>query len=247
MKKITLITLLAISLNGFAQFTTGVVPFSGGSIRIDTNTTLVSLTLTGPSTSWLGVGFGGTTMSSVTDMFIWNASANRDYVAPGGHVTPGADAAGSQSWTEMSNTVSGTTRTIVYTRPLVSAGDYTFLNDNSTIPIIYNQGTSTTLANHGTSSNRGALGLTRTQLGVEDFSLNATYIFPNPSKGDFTIASKTNLEKINIYSQIGTFVKTIEVNSTDKVEVSVKGLSSGIYLLELQNATDKSWKKIIVE
>ena len=47
---------------------------------------------------------------------------------------------------------------------------------------------------------------------------------------------------------MGQFVKTIDVSDkSDKVEVSIKGLSTGIYLIELKNANEKSWKKVIVE
>ena len=86
-----------------------------------------------------------------------------------------------------------------------------------------------------------------TVLGVEDFSLRATQIYPNPSNGEFLVKAKTSLQKINIYSQTGAFVKSVEVkNETDNPEVNVKGLQTGIYLLELVNETEKSWKKVIV-
>ena len=82
---------------------------------------------------------------------------------------------------------------------------------------------------------------------VEDFSLRATQIYPNPSNSEFLVKAKTTLQKINIYSQTSAFIKSVEVNNeTDTPEVNVKGLQTGIYLLELVNATEKSWKKIIV-
>ena len=84
-------------------------------------------------------------------------------------------------------------------------------------------------------------------LGVEDFSLRATQIYPNPSNGEFLIKAKTTLSQVNIYSQTGAFVKTVKVEeSSDATEINVKGLQTGVYLLELVNATEKSWKKIIV-
>jgi hypothetical protein len=105
-----------------------------------------------------------------------------------------------------------------------------------------------TLQYHGGGTNRGVnLNVPLTDLSVDDFSLNATEIYPNPSNGSFAIKTKTNLEKVTIYSQTGSLIKTIEVNDfSETVELSVNGLQSGIYLIELQNKTDKSWKKIIV-
>jgi hypothetical protein len=214
---------------------------SGFTVKIDTNATTVTLTMTGPSNSWLGIGFGGFSMFEVNDMFIWNSSANRDYTPSGGQSTPSPDA--SQSWSS-SDSVSGTTRTVVATRPLVSSGDYTFLNDNSPINIIYALSNTTALSQH--SGAHSAQTLTRSALGVEDFSLNASSIFPNPSNGNFTVKTKTYLSKINVYSQTGALVKIITVDSEEN-EINIKGLQTGVYFLELQNDSEKSWKKIMVE
>lgn len=246
MKKITLLSLLMLSTIGFAQFSTGTVTLAGSTrtIKIDTNATTVTMTLTGNSTHWLGIGFDGFSMFEVTDMFIWNATANRDYTPSGGHSAPSADA--TQSWTISSDNVVSGVRTVVATRPLVSAGDYTFLNNNSPINIIFSEGSTTTIAYHGNNPH-DAQTLQRTQLGVEDFSLNASSVYPNPSNGTFTISSKTNLTEINVYSQTGALVKTIKVeDNSEKAEVIVNGLQTGVYLIELKNDAEKSWKKVIV-
>lgn len=248
-KKLLLCLSLAIGSFSFAQFTTGVVSLTGSNrtIKIDTNATTVTMTLTGSSTRWLGVGFGGFSMFEATDMFIWNSSTNRDYTPSGQQTAPSPDAAGSQSWTISSDTFASGVRTVVATRPLVSAGDYTFLNNNSSITILFAEGSTTNLGPHGNNPH-DIQTLTRTQLGVEDFSLKSASVFPNPTKGDFSVQAKTTLTKINIYTQTGAFVRTIDVsNSSDNAEVSVKGLETGVYLIELVNDSEKSWKKVIVE
>lgn len=247
-KKLLLCLSLAIGSFSFAQFTTGVVSLTGSTrtIKIDTNATTVTMTLTGSSTRWLGVGFGGFSMFEATDMFIWNSTANRDYTPSGAQTAPSPDAAGSQSWTISSDLVVSGVRTVVATRSLVSAGDYTFLNNNTPITILFAEGSTTTLGSHGNNPH-DIQTLTRTQLGVEDFSLKSASVFPNPTKGDFSVQAKTSLTKINIYTQTGAFVKTIDVsNSSDNAEVNVKGLETGVYLIELVNDSEKSWKKVIV-
>jgi hypothetical protein len=248
MRKFIPLFLLATSL-GFAQSNTTGTVSTGAlmTVKIDTDPSTVTLTLTGPLNAWFGIGFGGSSMSSVTDMFIWNSSAARDYTPSGFQSTPSADAAGSQSWTIVSdsgNTISP--RTVVATRNLISTGDYTFLNNNSNIPIIYASGSAANLGYHGNNPHAGTT-LTRTTLGVEDFSLNASSVFPNPTTGNFTVNSKTALSEINVYSHAGAFVKNIKVNNATSSDVSIDGLGTGVYLLELKNSTDKSWKKIIVE
>ena len=249
MKK-NLLTILLTSLSAFTfgQFSTGVVNLTPSrTIRIDTNATNVVMTLTAPSNVWFGVGFGGFSMAEVSDMFIWSASPNRDYMAPGGHFTPSADAANAQSWTIVSDNVISNVRTVVATRALVSGGDYTFLNNNSSITIIYAQGSSTTLSNHGTNPH-DILTLQRTVLGTEKFSLNDAAVYPNPSKGLFSIESKTNIDKINVYSHTGVFVKTIDAfEKSNSVKLDLTNLQTGVYLIELNSGTEKSWKKIVIE
>ena len=246
MKKIVLLILVwALYTPTFAQFTTGTVTLTTGmSIKIDTDATTATMTLIGPSNTWLGIGFGGTSMSSASDMFIWSSSTtNRDYTSTG-QSTPSPDA--SQSWTIVSDNVAASSRTIVATRALVSSGDFTFTNSTSSISIIYALSNSITLGQHtGTHSSRS---LTRSVLGVQDLSLNTATIYPNPSNGDFVINSKSIVSKVNVYTQTGAFVKTIqfEGNATS-AEINLKGLSTGVYLIELQSDSDKAWKKIIIQ
>jgi hypothetical protein len=253
MKKQIIITLtffLTSITTIFGQFTTGTNGLGAfGTIRIDTSPTTVTMTITGSSNKWLGVGFGGDTMATCSDMFIWNDTPDRDYttntVGNGGHNMPTADA--DQSWTIVSDTVASGIRTVVATRALVSAGDYTFLNNFSFIQIIFAKGTTTSLAYHDTNPHSSSQ-LTRFVLALEEFSLNAASIYPNPSSGMLTVKTKTGLDKITIYSQTGDLIKTIPVEGQkEDNEVNISGLATGIYIFELQNGTEKAWKKVVVE
>lgn len=246
--KTKLFTILAFvcNMSTFAQFTTGTpvtLGSSGMTIKIDTDATTVTLTLTGPSTTSLAIGFGGLTMGSVTDMFVWSSSSNRDYTPSGGQSSPSPDT--SQSWRMEPDVVNNGVRTVVAKRDLTSLGDYTFVNSNASIPIIYSRNSSQTFGQHGI---KGSLTLTRSALGVEDFSLNAAKVYPNPSNGNFIVNSISAVKKLHVYSQVGVFIKTIEFEgNSNQVEVNLKGLASGVYLIELQNDADKAWKKIIIE
>jgi hypothetical protein len=258
MKKQILLPILLIIFSAttcfgqFSTFTFG-LGWPNTNVRIDTTPTQVTLTLKGESTRWLALGFGAnaTTMASCTDMFIWNDTTYRDYttntLVNGGHNMPTADA--DQSWTIVSDTVASGIRTVVATRPLVSAGDYTFINDFSALQILFAQGDTQTLAYHGTTNVHGTNAITRFfHLNRDEFSLNATNIYPNPSSGMLTVKTKTGLDKITIYSQTGNLVKTIPVEGQkEDNEVNVSGLATGIYIFELQNGTEKAWKKVVVE
>ena len=258
MKKITLLTFIILANLIFAQTkSTGVVALSSNlGVKLDLNntTSIATMTIGSLANSWYGIGFGSTGlvqgqgMDVGTDCVVLRSATNFSDSKVTGNNNPAADAL--QSWTVVSNTVSGAARTIVATRAFNTgdANDYVFNYAANAIDFMYaSPGNGTfSVAYHGGS--RGYGSGTFTVLGTEDFSLNATKIFPNPTKGTFNIQTTTKLSSINIYSQVGQFIKTIDVTDlSDNVAVEVKDLATGIYLLELKHDSEKSWKKVIVE
>jgi hypothetical protein len=159
MKKILLFTLFLLSMSATAQnHTTGVINLTTGfSVKFDTNSTTVTMTLVGPSDKWLGLGFGMTGMSQTGDGVIVSGTtptlSDRNFT--GSQNTPNSDSA--QSWTTTSNTVAGTVRTIVATRALstgdTSGSDFTFTNSTASINLIWALGRSLTLSQHQTRGN----------------------------------------------------------------------------------------------
>jgi hypothetical protein len=260
MKKITLLFTI-LSFAGFAQQkTTGVVNLlsnTSATLLLNNTNSTATLTLSGPNDRWFALQFGsfadGDGMSPGQDIVYWNNATLVDAFHNGIGSTPTNDT--TNNWTLVSsvdNSPSAGLRTIVYTRPLNTgdANDYQFNFADTTIDFAFARRSTAgfTLNNHG-GSNRGyAIDRPLTTLGVEDFSLNASQVYPNPSNGNFTVKTKTYLEKINIYSQTGAFIKTIKVDlGSDTAEVDITNLQTGVYLIELVNATEKSWKKVIVE
>ena len=261
MKKITLLLITFMSFAGFAQQkTTGVVNLLSNisvTLLLNNTTSTATLTLSGPNDRWFALQFGsfanGEGMSEGQDVVYWNNVTLVDAFFNGVGVSPTPDPI--NNWTLLSNsdnTPSAGLRTIVFTRPFNTGdvNDYQFNYADTTIDFAFARRSTAgyTLNNHG-GTNRGyAFNVPITTLGVEDFSLNASQVYPNPSNGVFLVKTKTTLNKINVYSQVGALVKTIEVNDTpDAVEVNVSGLQTGVYLLELVNETEKSWKKVIVK
>lgn len=270
MKKTTLLLMTLLSLGGFAQTkSTGEVNLSTNvkaTLELNNTTTTAKLTLVGPNDRWFALQFGsfsgpssgqtsgGQGMMAGTDVVYWNNQTLVDAVQQGEGEVPEDD---TNNWTLVSNTNNSPStglRTIVFTRPFVTGdgnNDYTFNYADSSIDFAWARKSGATggyvLSSHG-SGNRGyAINAPFTVLGVEDFSLNAAAVYPNPSNGNFMVKSKTTLDKINIYTQTGAFVKTVEANAgATEVEVDANGLSQGVYLVELQNASEKSWKKIII-
>jgi hypothetical protein len=252
MKRILLLLLFPII--GVSQIkTSNPISIAGltGTIELNSNTQVATLKLVGPSDRWIACQFGefNSGMQAGTDVVYFNGTNLIDATHNGIGNTPTPDTA--NNWTVTQNNVAAGTRTLVATRPFNSpdSGDYDFVYANTTIDIAIARGdtASFALAYHGPDNKVINTNVAFTDLGVEDFSLKATQIYPNPSNGEFLVKAKTTLEKINIYSQTGAFIKTVNVNNeTDNPEINVTGLQTGVYLLELVNASEKSWKKIIV-
>lgn len=261
MKKITLFTFLIASFTSFSQQkSTGVVSLSSNmtvKLTLNNTTSKANLILTGPSDRWFAIQFGsfadGDGMASGEDMVYADGTTLIDAKMGGVGVTPSTDA--TQNWTVTSNTVNPDSgiRTIVAERNFSTgdANDYTFNYGGATIDFVWARRSSAgySLNNHGTSNRGYAIDTPiTTALDTPDFSLNTASVFPNPSNGTFNISTKLGLNKIAIYSQTGSFVKSIDVTSeATNFNCDLSDLQKGIYFMELQNDTDKSWKKIIIE
>ena len=253
MKKITILLFCFLSFSGFSQSkTTGVINLSSNmtaNFTLNNATSKVTLVLTGPSDRWFAMGLGvleGFGMSD-GDVVVYTTSlSDRNYI---GTAAPATDS--SQDWVTVTNLVASGVRTLTLERALTNSDvndvQLPYSSTNS-IDLAWARSStvSTSLANHG-GGNRGFAAGTFTTLGLEDFSLNATSIYPNPSSGEFYIKTKTNLSKVNLYNQTGALVKTIDITDDSKeVRVNTSGIQSGVYFLELLNNAEKSWKKVIV-
>lgn len=251
---IFLTTILATS--AFAQSkSSGVVtlqPNMTANFTLDNTTSKVTLILTGPSDRWFGLGIGvesGFGMAAGDVLVYSTALTDRRY---GGTFAPLTDA--SQDWTVVSNTVVGAVRTLNLTRNLTNAdttgSDFQmpYATTNSFSIVGVRAGSATTaVGSHGGAASAGYAVATLTTLGIEDVSLNATSIYPNPSNGNFTVVTKTALTEINVFSHTGALIKTIKVNELNTAQVAIEALQTGVYLIELKNDSEKAWKKIIVE
>ncbi|MFP9097456.1 T9SS type A sorting domain-containing protein [Flavobacterium sp. RHBU_24] len=162
MKKVLLTALLAFTAGAaFAQSkTTGTVTLTTGmTAKVDLNsgTSTATLTLTGPQDRWIALQFGsfatGGGMQDGTDVVYYNGTTLIDANQNGIGSAPSTD---TNDWTVTSNTVSGTTRTIVATRAFAGGtGDFTFNYTDANIDFAWARGSSASfsLSNHG--SNRG--------------------------------------------------------------------------------------------
>ena len=233
MKKILLILFLTSSISLFAQsFSTGTQTLLSGltaNINIDADTDITTLTLTGPSNAWFAIGFGNLDMGG-TDVFRTNGSTIVDAYSSG-NALPAQDS--SQDWTLVSNTVSGSNRTIVATRAnnTGDSDDHIFNASAGSLSVIYAKGSSTNYAYHG--GNRGFTTLSLT-LGISENKLLSFEMYPNPVSDVLNIQLPTVTDKaeVGVYDYTGRLVSTKTISSNDST-LDVQNISKGIYIIRV--------------
>ena len=251
MKKILLFTLFLFSISVSAQnHSTGVITLTPGyTVKFDTNSTTVTMTLIGPSNNWLGLGFGMTSMSQIGDGVIVSGLTTTtltDRNFTGSTSTPNSDLA--QSWTTTSNTVAGSVRTIVATRALSTSDtagvDYTFTNSTASINLIWALGSSLTLAYHGGTKGNGITG--NFTLSTDSFSMAGFVLYPNPADEIFAIELPNNVENITvkIFDVLGKEVMQKDISKLEN-KINTSDLSPGNYLVKVM-FDDKSYATTLI-
>ena len=216
-------------------------------LKIDKNltTSTVTVTLTGPSGKWFGIGFNASgEMASGTDCLYYATSFVDARIT--GQSAPTTDT--TNEWTTSSNTLVGTTRTLVLTRGFVGGtGDYPFVYNDNALNIIWAYGSGTSMTGH---QSRGSFPLGFT-LGVDDFAaLDKVSIAPNPSNGIVTLSknNQTTVSKVTIFDINGKVVKVIDSElDLEAIQIDLSKFSKGVYFMEITNETDKVVRKIILE
>lgn len=237
MKKFTFLLVILTTIYVNAQFTTGEITLNSAmSVIIETQTDQVSLTLKGPSDKWFAIGFGGNSMSTVTDVFLFDGTGNFDNV---GHIYSQPTNDSNQDWTLVSNDISGTDRIIVATRDLSTAdsNDFTFVNATSAIPVIWAFGSSMTLEQHA-ASNRGFTSLPRTAVAALNNKRQIQFaLYPNPVQTELNIVLPSNLDKatVEIYDILGKRINQNKLKSSFNT-VNISNLNSGIYIIKIIGA-----------
>jgi hypothetical protein len=245
MKKVTNLLLMLFCMAAFSQQkSTGIVTLTAdmtANLTLDNSTSKVTLEITGPSDRWFGLHFGNFGLNE-------GMKAGEDLV----YVDQNTIIDGHFSGAVLSDVILGSVRTIMVQRNFLGDGvnDFNFNYSDTFIDFAWARGSGIAPAfqvgYHGESNWGYALSNYFSNLGVEDFALNASEIYPNPTNDKFIVKTKSALQKISIYSQTGVLVKTINVDNNNASEIDVRGLQSGVYLIKLQNETDKSWKKVII-
>ena len=215
MRKITFLLCFFITTSAFAQSTsTGQITLTPGftlQLDVDATNSLITMTMVGPSTVWLGVAFDAQSMGSTgKDVVIYSNSGLRDYYL-NGNGTPPQD---NNDWTLISNDVSGSTRTIMASRALNTgqSTDYVFTSNTGNIPLLWAKGNDLNLAYH--ASKGVAMGTF--VLNTPDADQNQFEVYPNPTVDflNFRFTNNLSSAKIEVYNMLGQLVLSSNIGST---------------------------------
>lgn len=163
MKRILLLTALllgTVAMRAQSKATATVNLLTGMTAKLELNntTTTATLTLTGPSDRWFGLqigSFGNSGgMQEGSDVVYFNGTTLVDAYQNGVGAIPSAD---TNNWTMSSNTVAGSTRTVVATRAFNtgSTDDYTIVYADPNIDFAYARALTATYAMLSHGSNFG--------------------------------------------------------------------------------------------
>lgn len=239
-KKIFLMVALATGVFSYAQNkSTGVVTMGQMTAKIDLDgaTSTVTYTLTGPSSKWFALGINATTMSTNTPIdCIQYGTTLLDRHLTGGHNQPTTDS--QDDLTLVSNTVNGTTRTIVATRPFNTGDskDYTYTSSLTTLTVIWAIGPNTSVSNQHNTNGSKTMTFS-TVAGTEDIEFqNSITLYPVPAANELTIQnhSATSITAINVYDVNAKLLLHNDVTAAGEITVLNTGqLANGLYFMEI--------------
>lgn len=254
MKKITIqifAFICLISLTSYGQtYTSGLQSITGSldaQIDINTGTDIVTLTLKGPTSGWLSLGFDSFGHDN-KDVVMFDGTNLVDRLFTGGDDQPTSDPAGTHDWTVTSNTTDGGVRTVVATRARVSndAGDYDFSATPTTLFVV---GAYDNVFNIGSfhSSSFGTSTLSFSLLSIEDFNNIQFTMFPNPATSNLEIVlpSQFNNPSLEIFDVLGREIFSSNFNNKSFSVIDVSSWNRGVYLVKVVHENSSQTKRFI--
>lgn len=81
--------------------------------------------------------------------------------------------------------------------------------------------------------------------GINDNTLNtATYLYPNPTNGEFTISFPSNVQYIQIINSLGQIIKNQYLDGLTSLKFEIE--NNGLYFVNIATKSDFITKKLIV-
>lgn len=236
--------LMLSAVAGNAQsFVGNKVLFAAQDVSVDITTHSVGdsmkIVITGPSTVWHAVGFGGNAMNG-TYCIVVDGQGNVSERKLGNH-NGGTQL--SSSITSSNTSVAAGTRTTVVKRPLsgASGNHFTFPGNGSSVSVIWAYGTGSSLNSH---INRGASLLTFgpvSTVSIAENVLQQAMLYPNPAgqRVSVDLAAVNEAGKIYLKDMSGRVLGERTFEAQELVNWDLNQ-GAGMYIIELQSVSGES-------
>ncbi|OUD36338.1 endonuclease [Flavobacterium sp. FPG59] len=96
-----------------------------------------------------------------------------------------------------------------------------------------------------TCSNLGSRTTSKTPKNSINTATNTVEIYPNPSRGTFSVTNANTIYSIEVYSILGQ--KTYSLENTTQSEITIPNSTPGTYLVRLQIDSNEIVKKLIIQ
>ena len=101
------------------------------------------------------------------------------------------------------------------------------------------------VANCGAQLSGESNHITFTAVGIEDYLLNSTTLFPNPTTGEFRIQnSKFRIQSVEVFDVYGKLMNSVEVND-NTATIDATSYASGIYFVRILTEKGMVTKRIV--
>ena len=101
------------------------------------------------------------------------------------------------------------------------------------------------VANCGTQHSGESNHVTFTPTGINDYLLNNTTLYPNPTTGQFRIEnSELRIENVEVYDVFGKLMTSVEVNN-NVAEIDATNFASGVYFVRVFTEKGMVTKRIV--
>lgn len=84
-------------------------------------------------------------------------------------------------------------------------------------------------------------------VGINSGKISTLIIYPNPSNGQFTISSTTDIGLLSVSDLTGRLVYTETLNYSGKHVLNLQHLPAGHYFLQVENATHRQVQKLVIQ
>jgi hypothetical protein len=105
----------------------------------------------------------------------------------------------------------------------------------------------TGLGGEGPAEGSFCLNITNNSVGVVEYTALDFELFPNPTKGNFTIQANETINGVRIYNVVGALVKDIANVNNNNLVIDADQMEAGVYVVNVELASGIQTSRLIVE